>query len=113
MKLTKNHKILLDIAIKNPPNLQSRFYTLDYICRFAQDWDSFIVFSIVNNLVEINAAGWGDKQHTAFYLNETGREYRQIDHLEKAERWKERAYGFVSGVLISVLGGAILKLLLG
>lgn len=48
----------------------------------------------------------------AVLLRHRGLHWRELRSLERRERWKERAMGFVSGVLVTVLGGIIAELLL-
>ena len=35
--------------------------------------------------------------------------YKEFNQLEAKERWKERLYGFVSGILVSVLASLIIS----
>lgn len=44
----------------------------------------------------------------AFRLTHTGLHYKEFRYLEARERWIERIFGFVSGVLVTVVGGLIL-----
>lgn len=44
-----------------------------------------------------------------FYLDHKGLHYEEFKRLEAKERWKERLYGFVSGVLVSVLASLIIS----
>ena len=47
--------------------------------------------------------------NVAFRLTHTGLHYKEIRNLAARERWKERIIGFISGVLVSVIGGVILS----
>lgn len=47
----------------------------------------------------------------AFHLTHPGLHYKEIKSLENRERWKERLFGFASGILVSVVGSLILKLI--
>ena len=44
----------------------------------------------------------------AFHLTHTGLHYKEIKALDSRERLKERIFGFLSGVLVTVVGGLIL-----
>ena len=46
--------------------------------------------------------------HLSFHLTHTGLHYKEFRQLAARERWKERIIGFISGVLVSVVGGLIL-----
>lgn len=54
---------------------------------------------------------YGEKKNNAFRLTHEGMHYKEIRYLEARERWIERIIGFISGVLVSVLGGVILALI--
>ena len=60
------------------------------------------------NCIEFFQA-YGAKENNAFRLTHEGMHYKEIRYLEARERWIERIIGFVSGVLVSVLGGLILS----
>lgn len=55
----------------------------------------------------------GTSINLAFRLTHTGLHYKEFRYLAARERWMERIIGFVSGVLVSVMGGIILSLLTG
>lgn len=38
-----------------------------------------------------------------FYLDHNGLHYKEFAHLENRERWKERLWGFISGILSTLL----------
>lgn len=46
-------------------------------------------------------------------LTYKGMRWKEFRGLERRERWLQRLYGFISGVLVTVAGGFILKLLSG
>ena len=48
-----------------------------------------------------------------FHLTMKGAHFQEFRRLSAKERWKERAYGFFSGVAVTVLATIILKWLLG
>lgn len=110
MKLTKNCKMILDTVIAIEPNSGIRFYTNDYVFRSLPDSslteETFV--GLLDELEELKAIKWADAQHTGFSMTGIGLEYKEIDRLEKAERWKERIFGFVSGILVTVLATLII-----
>ena len=77
--------------------------------------DSESVRSAVRYLHErklIKFAYYNDSDIAAcFYLDHNGLHYKEFNQLEAKERWKERLYGFVSGILVSVLASLIISLL--
>lgn len=46
----------------------------------------------------------------AFHLTHEGLHFKELKSLEVKERWKERIFGFISGVLLTVASSLILKL---
>ncbi len=74
--------------------------------------DSESVRSAVRYLHEqghIKFAHYNDSNIAAcFYLDHKGLHHEEFNRLEAKERWKERFYGFVSGVLVSVLASLII-----
>lgn len=76
------------------------------------------VLPAVADLVEHGLAGYrkinsrSTTINVAFHLLHRGLHWKELKGLETRERWKERAFGFISGVLVTVVGGVILKLLL-
>ena len=109
MKLSPDCKKVIEAVKSLEPNNGIRFYTNDYVLRStnlglsAQDF-----LGILDTLENAKAIIWGDKQHSGFALTEQGRSYKEIDRLEAIDRWKERIYGFVFGVLTSVAVAFIL-----
>ena len=47
--------------------------------------------------------------NVAFRLTHPGLRFREFHALTRRERWKERLFGFLSGVLVTVLSGLILS----
>ena len=101
MKLTKNCKLLLDEINKIQPDNNGIYYIVRSVAEHADLPYTYDVYrGVLNTLADCNAIQWADKQKTAFLLNVVGREYKQLDRLEKKERWKERLVGFVFAMLI-------------
>lgn len=75
--------------------------------------DSESVRSAVRYLHErklIEFAYYNDSDIAAcFYLDHKGLHYEEFNQLEAKERWKERLYGFASGILVSVLASLIIS----
>lgn len=44
-----------------------------------------------------------------FYLDHKGLHQEEFDKLQSRERWKERAFGFFSGILVTVLTELFIK----
>lgn len=113
MRLSKNQKVVLDYCIKNKYNLQGRFYTLSYLAGHIDSLDYDVLIEVCVSLEEMRLISWGDKQQTAFRLTGNGRDYREIDHLEKREMWANRIWGFVCGVSTGVLSMLLISALIG
>lgn len=115
MKLTKNCKEVLDSVKSLAPNNGIRFYTIDYVLKQKPELNlpRADLIGILETLSEAHAITWGDQQHTGFALTELGKEYKQLNRLERIDRWKERAFGFLSGVAVTVIGALIIQWFLG
>lgn len=111
MKLSKSQKVVLDFCINHPCNLQNRFHTIEHLSAGIPDMSYDSVYETCESLAEKSLLLWGDKQHTAVRLTGDGRDYREIDHLEKKEIWLNRLWGFLVGVATSVTVTVILSVL--
>jgi hypothetical protein len=103
MILTDNMKRLIDELNVYEPDLPNGFYSVNVLQRRLDFTAQFVLESLAND----GLIRWGDKQHTAFWLLERARNYKNIEKLERIERWKERAIGFVCGILTSIVTGLI------
>ena len=76
------------------------------------------VTSAIAYLVDINHAEYltlGSPDNftvVGFRLKHLGLHFKEFQRLTSKEKWKERAVGFLFGVLVSVISGIILKLVL-
>lgn len=109
MILSDNMKHLIDTLNTYELDLSNGFYSVKAL----QDKLDFTAQFVLESLANDGLIRWGDTQHTAFWLLERARNYKKIHRLEKIEQWKERAIGFVCGVLTSVVAGAISIVLAG
>ncbi|MBM6680058.1 hypothetical protein [Pseudoflavonifractor capillosus] len=101
-------------------------------CSISEDWDSYAdiplselcssveagkgeILAAVDYLVTKGVARyWGlnsskGRVNIAFTLKHEGLHYKEFRRLTAIERWKERIFGFVSGVAVTVIGGLILE----
>lgn len=100
--LTQNSEILLDILIATEPHM-GRFYLVENLNNEVKNiFDLSTLRGILDTLAKQDAIIWSDKERSAFSLTETGKEYKQLRALENIAKWKERAIGFVIGVLTGV-----------
>ena len=127
--MDKLSRAIIDF-INHQPNSAS------YFCSLHEDWDSEANISIsgfakaldvqpddiratADYLVKTGLAEYRylSSKHgriqIAFRLTHEGLHYREFKRLTKKERWKERFWGFLSGVTISVISGIIISLISG
>lgn len=78
------------------------------ICDFSKYDDE--IDSIMDMLDSVGAIKW-IRDHV-FRLTQIGLHYDELQKLERKERWKERICGFVSGVLVTVIGVVLSRILL-
>lgn len=101
MKLNKNCKIFISEINKLSPDNNGIYYTVRYVAETADLPFAYDVYlGVLHTLEDTKVIRWGDKQHTAFALNESGKSYREFDRLEAKERWKERIIGFAVAMLL-------------
>ena len=126
MVLDAQSKEILDIMICSEPDGAHRSFSYPYLQSLSR-WSEEEVSSIVNSLVEKRLADYAYtererfryghvdhfQENTGVRLTQDGRKYKELIHLERLEQWKERLFGFVSGVLVTVLSGVIISLLVG
>ena len=101
MILSRNTRIVLNTLLTYEEDMVNRFYSVSLL--ESKIRKPIRVVDVLNDLNEMGLLRWGDKQHTAFRISERARSYKEIQRLEKWERWKERLIGFVSGVVLAVI----------
>ena len=103
----------LDCLISGRPDYGRGVFSYDYLSELLGMADDDVIrickALAKQGLVEFARYSTGADMGVA--LTQKGKTYKELQRLETKERWKERLYGFVSGVLITVLGGIIGKLL--
>lgn len=73
-----------------------------------------ITYLVGNNLAEYRVlSSKSGPVRVAFCLKHEGLHFKEFKRLTRREKWKERLYGFISGVLVTVLGGLLIKWLAG
>lgn len=104
--MTESMKNALDFMISNEPNLQNRFYSVNSLpCEFGT----------VVTLANEEYVAFGDKQSSAVYLLDKGRNYKEIERNKAVDYWKDKiitfVFGFVSGVATTVIGALLINLI--
>lgn len=75
--LTKDSRKVLDFMNNNHPNLQDAFFEVDYLSEeFAFDY--MRMFGICQTLVDERYLAFGDKQKSAVYVLEKGKNYKDL-----------------------------------
>lgn len=100
-ELTKNCELVLDEIKKLKPDNNGIYYTNRYVAENANlsmRYDEFL--GVLDTLAGNNQIKWGDKQHTAFALIETGRAYKELNALSRREKRIEWLKGLASGLVI-------------
>lgn len=101
MILSKDTRKVIDILLTYDEDLPNRFYSVRFLETKIKA--PIRVVDVLEDMDNLGLLLWGDKQHTAFRILESARSYKEIQRLEKWERWKERLIGFVSGVVLTVI----------
>lgn len=101
MILSKDTRKVIDILLTYDEDLPNHFYSVRFLETKIKA--PVRVVDVLEDMDNLGLLRWGDKQHTAFRISERARSYKEIQRLEKWERWKERLIGFVSGVVLTVI----------
>ena len=101
MILSKDTRKVIDILLTYDEDLPNRFYSVRFLETKIKA--PVRVVDVLEDMDNLGLLRWGDKHHTAFRISERARSYKEIQRLEKWERWKERLIGFVSGVVLTVI----------
>ena len=101
MILSKDTRKVIDILLTYDEDLPNRFYSVRFLETKIKA--PIRVVDVLEDMDNLGLLRWGDKQHTDFRILESARSYKEIQRLEKWERWKERLIGFVSGVVLTVI----------
>lgn len=117
MLIDRKLKPVLDLLIKSTPDRPMGAFSYDKICELS-GMDQDEVFALTEKLISGGLAQYAyavsrEKRYAVgIALTYDGRKYKELGRLERIERWKERALGFISGVLATVLSSLILSWLL-
>ena len=118
MLIDKVSREMLDLLLVSEPDCPHRSFSYEYLCELS-GLDEDRVFPIVKGLVEKGLAepayrsSSAGRRDAGIALTQSGIKYRELRSLERRERWKERAYGFFSGVLLTLLSGIIARIAAG
>lgn len=110
MILSDNTKRLIDALLGYEPDLPNGFYS---VTTLQEKLPGISTVMVLESMANRGLIRWGDKQHTAFWLLEEARAYKNIEKLEGKERWKERLIGFVFGIAAGVATGLLVAWLTG
>ena len=108
MLLDKETKRVLDTIMAAQPDNPRNSYSYPYLCEvLALDEDD--MFPVVKNLVEKGLAEYayvvsGQKRRdVGIALKQDGLKYKELNRLERRERWKERFIGAGVTILVWIL----------
>ena len=114
MLIDKESRKALDKILAAEPDSPRKSYTYPYLCEIL-GLDEDDMFPVVKNLVEKGLAEYAyavsksGRRDVGIALKQDGLKYKELRRLERGLRWKERAYGFLSGVALTVLTAFILQ----
>lgn len=124
MIITKESKALLDILIGMESSREDGGVTFEQIMkdsgldasttrRLTTDLVEGRLADYIQNIVLAPGSPASRSKPIGITLTQRGFRYREIDHREKAERWKDRLVGFAFGVATPLLVELILWLIIG
>lgn len=110
MIFSDDTRYLIDTVCSYEPDLPNGFYSVSKLQTKMNRVDATMILESLGNRGYVH---WGDKYHSAFWLLEEARAYKNIEKLENRERWKERLIGFAFGIVTGVATGTLVAVLSG
>lgn len=111
--LSKTQKEILDVILDNHPTINGRYYEVYVVVEipYMPNITYAEYLACLDTLFEQKYLKWGDKQHTVFSLTDLAYSKDDLERQRRIERWKDRLWGFSSGVLVTLVAEAIIRYL--
>lgn len=113
MIIDKASKSMIELLNTSEPDWPRGVFSFDHICRIS-GLNEDDMFPIVKGLVRQGLAEYatfnGDR-NMGIALTQSGKSYKELQRLEARERWRERLYGFISGIISGLLIAGIPQLI--
>lgn len=109
MYLSEDSKLFLDVMIKNSPDLMNGYFRVDFVIENAKGYkgDYFSAKGVTETLVKQELAKFGDSSRETIRLLEAGRAYKELEGLERKDRWIQRIWGFLAGIATTLIVKAL------
>lgn len=111
--LDKKSKILLSFLNKQPEKTFIYLEEEEYPDELGDNDDFFALVRYLDENGYVETISSSSGAQLGIRLSHKGAHWKEFRGLERRERWKERLCGFVSGVLVTVISGLILRLFAG
>lgn len=105
MTIDKASRKMLDLLIAAESDLPNKTFTYDTICEVSS-LDEDDVLPIAKGLVSqglAEIASYFDGPDIGISLTQKGLCYKELLGLERREKWLERLWGFITGVIIATI----------
>ena len=105
MLIDKASRKMLDLLIAGEPDLPEKTFTYDAMCELSS-LDEDDVLPIAKGLVSqglAESASYFGGPDVGIALTQKGLCYKELLGLERRQKWFERLWGFITGVIIATI----------
>ena len=105
VRLSKDTRRIIEILNTTKPDLPNNFYDVNTVSAHPSidDIPGDAVWGILKTLERQGFVVFDTRHGTAVKRLEPCRSYAEIDKLEAADKWKERIWGFICGIVSTVI----------
>lgn len=109
--LSKVQKEVLDAILDNNPTMNGRYYEVSVLAQVPYmpsiTYPEYL--ACLDTLSDQSYLKWGDQQRTVFSLTDLAYSKEDLEKQRRIERWKDRLWGFASGVLVTLVAEAVIR----
>lgn len=109
--LSKVQKEVLDAILDNKPTMNGRYYEVSVLAQvpYMPSIAYHEYLACLDTLSDQGYLKWGDQQRTVFSLTDLAYSKEDLEKQRRIERWKDRLWGFTSGVLVTLVAEAVVR----
>jgi hypothetical protein len=109
--LSKIQKEVLDAILDNQPTMNGRYYEVSVLAQVPYmpsiNYPEYL--ACLDTLSDHGYLKWGDQQRTVFSLTDLAYSKEDLEKQRCIERWKDRLWGFTSGVFVTLVAEVIIR----
>ena len=111
--LSKVQKEVLDAILDNKPTMNGRYYEVSILAKVPYmpsiTYPEYL--ACLDTLFDQGYLKWGDQQRPVFSLTDLAYSNEDLEKQRRIDRWKDRLWGFTSGVLTTLIAQYIYDLI--